>query len=139
MCSDRTSGDHLRLAELFTLNAPRHRSCLSASPSTSHCILPLILELPAIAGFRQRWSTLRADSQLKQSVTHTPTDAGPLNSAALASHAIALMRELSPEYLRQFLAYVDGLVWLEQSGSTGLTVSMGSAVSKNRVRRRPQT
>lgn len=27
--------------------------------------------------------------------------------------ALLLMRELSPEYLRQFLAYADALSWLE--------------------------
>ncbi|WP_329741870.1 DUF2894 domain-containing protein [Dyella sp. A6] len=71
-------------------------------------------ELPALADFRQRWSALRADSRLQQSVAHAPTGAGPLNSAALASRAIAMMRELSPGYLHAFLGYVDDLAWLEQ-------------------------
>ena len=95
-------------------------------------------DLPALADFRQLWSTLRADSQLRQSVAHTPADAGPLNSTALASRAIALMRELSPEYLRSFLAYVDDLVWLEQLGGAGTVTASGAAATRKRARRKPQ-
>ncbi|MGN6738742.1 DUF2894 domain-containing protein [Dyella sp.] len=93
-------------------------------------------ELPALADFRQLWSTLRADSQLQQTVAHTPTDAGPLNSAALASRAIALMRDTSPGYLRAFLAYVDELAWLEQLVA-GAPVS-GSVATKKRGARKPR-
>jgi hypothetical protein len=71
-------------------------------------------EVPAIEDFRELWSTLRSDSQLRQSLAHTAADAGPLNSIALAGRAIALLRERSPGYLRSFLAYVDELAWLEQ-------------------------
>ena len=93
-------------------------------------------ELPALADFRQLWSTLRADSQLQQTVAHTPTDAGPLNSAALASRAIALMREASPGYLRAFLAYVDDLAWLEQMGTAGTATPM--TAPKKRAARKPR-
>jgi hypothetical protein len=95
-------------------------------------------ELSALAEFRQRWSTLRADSQLQQSVTHTSADAGPLNSAALASRAIALMRELSPGYLRAFLAYVDDLAWLEQLGSAAPATG-GAGATKKRGLRKPRS
>jgi hypothetical protein len=91
-------------------------------------------EVPALAGFRQLWSTLRADSQLRQSVVHAPADAGPLNSAALASRAIALMRELSPGYLRSFIAYVDDLAWLDRLGSPGPAAT--SATPRKRAPRK---
>lgn len=93
-------------------------------------------ELPALDTFRSLWSGIRADSQLQHSVAQTPTDAGPLNSAALASRSIALMRELSPDYLRQFLAYVDDLAWLEQLGHAGAKAP-GAAAAKKRARRKP--
>jgi hypothetical protein len=95
-------------------------------------------DVPALAGFRQLWSTLRTDSQLQQSVAHVPTDAGPLNSTALASRAIALMRELSPDYLRSFLAYVDDLAWLDQMGSSGSVSTSGATATRKRARRKPQ-
>lgn len=95
-------------------------------------------DVPALADFRQLWSTLRADSQLRQSVAHVPTDAGPLNSTALASRAIALMRELSPDYLRSFLAYVDDLAWLEQLGSASAVTVSGTGTARKRARHKPQ-
>ena len=94
-------------------------------------------EIPALADFRQLWSNLRAGSQFQQSAAHAATDAGPLNSTALANRAIALMRELSPAYLRAFLAYVDDLAWLEQMGSPGSSAT-SAATGKKRGRRRPQ-
>lgn len=94
-------------------------------------------DLPALADFRQLWSTLRTASQLQQSVAHVPTDAGPLNSTALASRAIALMQELSPDYLRSFLAYVDNLAWLEPLGDAGSAAAFGAAATKKRARRKP--
>lgn len=106
---------------------------LARAPSPGRAAYP---DLPALADFRQLWSTLRADSQLQQSVAHTHADAGPLNSTALASRAIALMRELSPEYLRPFLAYVDDLAWLEQMAIAGTAAS--SAMPKKRASRKPR-
>ena len=71
-------------------------------------------ELPMLGDFRQLWSRLRTESQLRQSLQPAPANAGPLNSSALAHRAIALMRELSPGYLQHFLGYLDALSWMEQ-------------------------
>lgn len=95
-------------------------------------------QMPALAELRQLWSTLRADHQLRQSIAPSPADAGPLNSAALASRAIALMRELSPGYLRAFLAYVDDLAWLEELDGAGAANTSTAAATRKRVRRKPR-
>lgn len=116
--SERQSGPLRELTDQLAREAPTDRSRYP--------------ELPALVDFRQRWSTLRADSQLQHAVAHIPADAGPLNSTALASRAIALMRKLSPGYLRAFLAYVDELAWLEQMGSSGQVPMPGSAPTKKR-------
>ncbi|MBB5504669.1 DUF2894 domain-containing protein [Paraburkholderia atlantica] len=71
-------------------------------------------ELPAVDYFRQVWSKVRTEKQLRQSLAQVPGNAGPLNSSSLVHRALSLMRELSPEYLKQFLSYVDTLSWLEQ-------------------------
>ncbi|MBI0329297.1 DUF2894 domain-containing protein [Burkholderia plantarii] len=63
--------------------------------------------------FREVWSKLSADQQVQQSLDRVPKNAGPLNSSSLVHRALLLMRELSPDYLRQFLAYADALSWLE--------------------------
>ncbi|UGB36839.1 DUF2894 domain-containing protein [Frateuria soli] len=94
-------------------------------------------DVRVLVEFRQLWSALRADSQLREAVAQVPTDAGPLNSTALAGRAIALMRELSPGYLRSFLAYVDDLAWLEQVGRAGSGKS--AAAPGKRAARKPRT
>lgn len=63
--------------------------------------------------FREVWSKVSADQQVQQSLDQVPKNAGPLNSSSLVHRALFLMRDLSPGYLRQFLAYADGLAWLE--------------------------
>lgn len=75
-------------------------------------------ELAALDTFRKIWSRLHGESQLRQALDHLPTNAGPLNSSALVHRSILLMRELSPGYLQQFLAYVDALSWMEQMNDT---------------------
>lgn len=70
--------------------------------------------LETLAEFKKIWSTVRADSQLRQSLEQVPENAGPLNSGALVHRSIGLMRELSPGYLQQFLSYIDALSWVEQ-------------------------
>ena len=74
-------------------------------------------ELPALDEIHRTWDVLRSETQFRQSLAHAPRDAGPLNSSALVHRSIALMRELSPDYLRHFLSYVDDLSWLEQMGA----------------------
>jgi len=107
-------------------------AALQAAASPSRDAYPAI---PALADLRQLWSSLRADSRLRQAVAPAPTDAGPLNSSALARRAIALMDELSPHYLRAFLAYVDDLAWLEQLDSAS---AVAPAAARKRGRRKPQ-
>ena len=68
---------------------------------------------------RETWSRVSAEKQLRQSLDQVPTNAGPLNSSSLVHRSLLLMREVSPEYLRQFLAYVDALSWLERMGGEG--------------------
>ena len=91
---------------------------------------PSFPELAALDEFRQTWSALRTESQLRQSLQQAPVDAGPLNSATLVHRSIALMRELSPEYLQHFLAYADVLSWMDQTRATAPT-----APAKPRTRR----
>jgi hypothetical protein len=64
--------------------------------------------------FRQTWTRVSTEKQLRQSLEQVPGNAGPLNSSSLVHRALSLMRELSPGYLQQFLSYVDALSWMEQ-------------------------
>ncbi|ACC75456.1 DUF2894 domain-containing protein [Paraburkholderia phymatum] len=71
-------------------------------------------ELKALDYFRETWSKVSAEKQLRQSLEQVPGNAGPLNSSSLVHRSLSLMRELSPGYLQQFLSYVDALSWMEQ-------------------------
>jgi hypothetical protein len=64
--------------------------------------------------FRATWARVRTGQQLRVAEVLVPQNAGPLNSSSLVHRALSLMRELSPGYLQQFLAYADALSWLEQ-------------------------
>ncbi|UXU90243.1 DUF2894 domain-containing protein [Burkholderia sp. S-53] len=69
--------------------------------------------------FRTMWSKVRTEQQYRQSLDQVPRNAGPLNSNSLVHRSLSTMRELSPEYLQQFLSYVDALAWLEDLAGGG--------------------
>ncbi|MBL0422903.1 DUF2894 domain-containing protein [Ramlibacter sp. AW1] len=72
-------------------------------------------ELASVQRFRQDWTRSRAQAQVERAASRRPANAGPLNSHALVLQSLALMRELSPEYLRHFLLHVESLQWLEDA------------------------
>ena len=71
-------------------------------------------EMASVRRFRQAWSRNVAEDQVDQAVVRGPVNAGPLNSHMLVLRSLALMRKLSPDYLRRFLSHVDTLLWLDQ-------------------------
>jgi hypothetical protein len=99
-------------------------------------------ELKSVRLFRNTWSKLSADKQLNAALDKAPRNAGPINSHMLVLRSLALMRDISPDYLNRFISYADTLVHLEQSETpkTALakTVADG-AVGKNAKVRRPRT
>jgi hypothetical protein len=71
-------------------------------------------EMASVRRFREAWSKNAAEDQVDQAVVRGPVNAGPLNSHMLVLRSLALMRKLSPDYLRRFLSHVDTLLWLDQ-------------------------
>lgn len=72
-------------------------------------------ELKSVRGFGEVWSRISAERQVVQALGRGPENAGPLNSHMLILRALTLMRSLSPDYLRRFLAQMDTLLWLDQA------------------------
>jgi Protein of unknown function (DUF2894) len=72
-------------------------------------------ELKSVHHFRNTWSKLSADRQLTQALNQAPRNAGPINSHMLVLRSLALMREVSPDYLNRFMSYADTLLCLEQN------------------------
>lgn len=72
-------------------------------------------ELRSAQRFRETWERLGAEVQVQQARARAPQNAGPLNPQRLMIETLARMGELSPHYLRRFLAHTDTLLWLEQA------------------------
>jgi hypothetical protein len=72
-------------------------------------------ELRSAQRFRETWERLAAEVQVQNAQARAPQNAGPLNPQRLMLSTLARMGELSPHYLRRFLAHAESLLWLEQA------------------------
>jgi len=72
-------------------------------------------ELRSARRFRETWERLGAERKVQQARRSAPQNAGPLNPQRLMTDTLARMGELSPHYLRRFLAHTETLLWLEQA------------------------
>jgi Protein of unknown function (DUF2894) len=72
-------------------------------------------ELRSAQRFRETWERIGAEVQVQQARDRAPPNAGPLNPQRLVLETLARMGELSPHYLRRFLAHTETLLWLEQA------------------------
>lgn len=103
-----------------------------AAPSATAAAAPAAAaapptELKALSYFRDTWSKLSVDQQLSRALAQAPENAGPLNSHFLVLQALTRMRDISPDYLRHFIAYADGLLWLEQADAGRAAAAKGAA------------
>ena len=87
-------------------------------------------ELASVRRFRQAWHASRSVEQVEQALERRPANAGPLNSHALVLQSLALMRELSPDYLRRFLTQLESLQWLEHAGEKPAPARARAAAAK---------
>ncbi len=119
---DVLMAEYARIVELGAVVSGDADASVEATPS-AFAALASVLDPKRVARtgppasvadyFREIWSKLSADRQVQQSLDSVPKNAGPLNSSSLVHRALWQMRDISPEYLRQFLAYADTLAWLE--------------------------
>ena len=70
-------------------------------------------ELKSVRHFRNTWSKLSVDKQVAKALGQAPKNAGPINSHMLVLRSLALMREISPDYLNRFMCYADALLRLD--------------------------
>jgi hypothetical protein len=71
-------------------------------------------ELKTIRDFRNTWAKLSIDKHVAQALEKAPKNAGPINSHMLVLRSLALMRDISPDYLNRFMLYTDTLLCLDQ-------------------------
>ncbi len=71
-------------------------------------------ESTATRYFRATWSKLNVGKRVAQALDQAPKNAGPINSHMLVLRSLALMRDISPDYLNRFATHVDTLLCLDQ-------------------------
>ena len=89
-------------------HVPNHadaRAAVNAGPRS---------ELKTIRNFRKTWAKLSVDNQVAQALKQAPKNAGPINSHMLVLRSLAMMRDISPDYLNRFMTYADTLLCLDQ-------------------------
>jgi hypothetical protein len=72
-------------------------------------------ELKSVKYFRNTWSKLSVDQQVKHAMLQAPQNAGPINSHMVSLRSLTLMRDISPDYLNRFMTYMDSLSCLDQA------------------------
>ncbi len=76
----------------------------------------LLAELKTVRIARNVWSKLSVSRQVTRALEHAPKNAGPINSHMLVLRSLALMRDVSPDYLNRFMSYADTLLSLDHQG-----------------------
>ncbi|MCF8159516.1 MAG: DUF2894 domain-containing protein [Polaromonas sp.] len=88
-------------------------------------------ELKSVRHFRNTWSKLSVNKQVAKALGQAPKNAGPINSHRLVLDSLALMRDISPDYLNRFMCYADALLCLEQSDQRRQTQAKKSPRGKS--------
>jgi hypothetical protein len=86
-------------------------TCAVAEPDEKH----EFNELASVRRFRRAWSSYHIHDKVEQAASRMPANAGPLNSHLLVLRSLAMLGELSDDYLRRFLVQVESLQWLDQA------------------------
>ncbi len=92
--------------------APGHPSVHHAKPHATGTVAAT-LELKTVRESRATWARLSVDKQLAQAMKQAPANAGPINSHMLVLRSLAMMQEISPDYLSRMISYVDTLLLLD--------------------------
>jgi hypothetical protein len=87
---------------------PAHRATARATAAGS-----ATLELKTVRESRATWARMSVDKQLALAMKQAPKNAGPINSHMLVLRSLAMMQELSPNYLSRMVSYVDTLLFLD--------------------------
>lgn len=115
IASLKTSAPRASLADLtrhLAQQAPDHVD--AGFEGMFHAATGLRRELKTTRYFRNTWSKLSVEKRVTQALRQAPKNAGPINSHSLVLRSLALMRDISPDYLNQFTSYVDTLFCLDQ-------------------------
>jgi len=91
---------------------PGHPPVQHATSHATASVSPA-LELKTVRESRATWARLSVDKQLALAMKQAPQNAGPINSHMLVLRSLAMMQEISPDYLSRMVSYVDTLLLLD--------------------------
>ena len=98
------------LGELVAQLEPAPAQHAAARPTE---VVAPILELKTVRESRATWARMSVDKQLALAMKQAPQNAGPINSHMLVLRSLAMMQEISPDYLDRVVSYVDTLLALD--------------------------
>jgi hypothetical protein len=99
---------------LASLLKQQEKQVLADNDASVPSLPPKQRELNALRQLRSQRQAYQTQQRIDDAITHTPSDAGPLNSHRLVTRSIETLRELSPAYLEHFVNYLDTLMSLEK-------------------------
>jgi hypothetical protein len=112
--------------------APVDSSAHHARPRTTAAGDPS-LELKTVRESRATWARMSVDKQLALAMKRGPENAGPINSHNLVLRSLAMMQEISPDYLSRMVSYVDTLLFLDP-GEKDVAVKRKKATASKAVK-----
>lgn len=83
-------------------------------------------ESPKVQEFKKQLSQISVQKQVRQAMAQAPQNAGPINSHMLVLRSLGLMRDASADYLSRFMAHVDTLMCLEETGKASAPAKKAS-------------
>ena len=83
-------------------------------------------ESPKVQQFKKQLSQISVQKQVRQAMAQAPQNAGPINSHMLVLRSLGLMRDASADYLSRFMAHVDTLMCLEETGKASAPAKKAS-------------
>jgi len=89
------------------------------------------MDTPRVAQFRQQLGKISVQKQVTQAIAQAPQNAGPINSHMLVLRSLGMMRDLSPDYLNRFMAYVDTLFFLDAAATVKVPTKKTLTASKS--------
>jgi len=75
------------------------------------------LVMQSMKHYRESMKHFNIDKIIERAINDGPLNPGPLNPQMLAIKSLTHMRDLSPQYLRRFAAYIETLLWLEKNAT----------------------
>lgn len=92
--------------------APAHPPAQHSTSRATAAVSPT-LELKTVRESRATWARLSVDKQLALAMKQAPQNAGPINSHMLILRSLAMMQDISPDYLSRMVSYADTLLALD--------------------------